>query len=480
LLLILFTAIYAMCAVGRAGGRPFWYDEVITLIAAKTPDLATAWKASAQVDANPPLPHLLTHLSVRWFGVNEVSARLPAMAGFWVMCLCLYRFVARRKGVIYGLCALLLPTLTNAYYYSTEARAYGLVLGFCGLALISWQAAAEGRYRGPALCGLALSLNAMLLCHYYAVLVYLPLAVAEEIRTRRMRRLDWGVWIALGIGSAPLVWRAATIVGVVKGFSHTWAPAYLRQGLEFWETGLGPGAAFAALLLGLLALLVRRAPEEEGDREAGKVPEHEWAAAVLMVAIPLVGVIGGLLVTHMFTERYAICGLIGFCALGPLAAEELLKKRMAAGLVMLGAFAWGMTVRSLDYRSDGNPFQREKILVEALEQGPVVIPDGLLFLQMWHYAPQQYKSRMMFVADNASAVKYMGYDTVDDGLRALRPWANIHLAEYDEFARGTREFTIYQSTLRPAWLLARVLSDGATAEVQKTSQYRDLIRVRLR
>ena len=275
LLLILFTAIYLPCAIGRAGGRPFWYDEVITLIAAKAPDLATAWKAAMATDANPPLPHLLTHLSIRWFGLNEVTARLPAIAGFWLLCLSLYVFVARRKGAVYGLCALLMPTMTGAYYYAAEARAYGPELGFCGLALVAWQTAAEGRHRAVALCTLALSMSAMLLCHYYAVLVYLPFAGAELIRVRRTRRADWGVWIALALGGVPMVWRAATIVGVVKSFAHTWAPAYLRQGLEFWESQLAPGAAFAALLLGLLALVARRETPEETD----EVPEHEWVAS---------------------------------------------------------------------------------------------------------------------------------------------------------------------------------------------------------
>src|SRR6185369_17828917 len=102
------------------------------------------------------------------------------------------------------------------------------------------------------------SLSAMMLCHYYAVLMYLPLAGGELLRVRRQRRPDWPMWLALAAGGAPLVWRVATIIGVVKGFSHTWAPAYLRQGVEFWETGLAPGAAFLALFAGVLAILLRR------------------------------------------------------------------------------------------------------------------------------------------------------------------------------------------------------------------------------
>jgi hypothetical protein len=480
LLIGLFTAIYALGAVARASGKPFWYDEVITLIAARAPDLASVWKVTLAVDANPPLPHLLTHLSIRWFGLNEVSARLPAIVGFWVLCLSLYGFVARRKGVVFGLCALLLPVLTHAYFYSAEARAYGLELGFCGLALIFWQKAAERRHRAIALCGLALSLIAAMFCHYYAVLVYLPLAGGEWIRARRLRRPDWGMWIALAAGVVPLVWRATTIVGVVKGFSHTWSPAYLRQGLEYWAAGLAPGAAFAALLLVALALVARRRLEPPDHSEQEKVPEHEWMAAVLLMAVPLAGVIGGLLVTHIFNDRYALIGLAGFCLLAPMVAAELLGTRGIAGGVMLAVLAWGMAIRSMDHPSEGNPFAGEPVLREALEQGPVVIPDGLLFMQMWHYAPERLKSRLIYVADDQAALKYMGFEAFETGIRVLRAWAPVNVMEWGDFTHNTREFVAYQTLLRPGWVLERVVEEGATVEVRKTTRYRELVKVRLR
>ena len=139
-----------------------------------------------------------------------------------------------------------------------------------------------------------------------------------------------------------------------------------------------------------------------------------------------------------------------------------------------------MTVRSLDYPSRGNPFDAEPVLREALEQGPVVVPDGQLFLQMWQYAPERYKSRLLFLMDNDAAVKYMGFDTIDGGVRALKPWAAVNAVEYADFARGGREFMAYQTSMRPGWVLARVVADGATVEVKKTALYRELVKVRLR
>ncbi len=480
LLLLLFTAIYGICAIDRAAGKPFWSDEIVTLIAAKAPSAGEVWKLTLAMDVNPPLPQLMTHFAIQWFGLNEVTGRLPAIVGFWVLCLCLYYFVARRKGVVFGLCALLLPAATHAFYYAAEARPYGPELGFCGLALIAWQAAAEGRHRVAALCGLALSLSAMMFCHYFGVLIYLPLGAAELVRAWRTRRPDWGMWTALALGCVPLVWRVASIIGVVKGFVHTWSPAYLRQGLEFWEEGLGQGAAFAALLLGLIALFARQRPDAVEEREAGKVPEYEWVAVAMMLAVPLASVLVGVLVTHMFTERYALIGLVGFCLLAPMMIAELLGQRGTAGILMLAVLAWGLGIRSADHPTAGNPFYGETMLHEAVEQGPVVVPDGLLYLQMWWYAPERLKPRLLYVVDNAASVKYMNYETVDDGLGKMRQYVPVNVRTWAEFARDTHEFTALQSSLRPAWILQRVVEEGATVEVKKAAPYRTLLNVRLR
>jgi hypothetical protein len=287
------------------------------------------------------------------------------------------------------------------------------------------------------------------------------------------------VWLALALGGLPLVWRAVTILGVVKGFSaHTWAPAYLRQGLEFWETGLAPGAAFAALFVGLLALLNRGAPLSPKGEDA--VPRHEWVAGALFVAIPLAAVLGALLVTHMFTDRYALIGLAGFCLLAPMVAAEFFGRRGAAGIVLLGVLAWGAAIRLVDYQAKGNPFAGEPVLMEALEQGPVVIADGQLYVQMWHYAPERLKARLVFLADDASAVKYMGFETIDGGIRALIPWAPVQVREYAEFATPGKEFLVYQNSLRPGWVLSRVVADGAGVAIRKVTTFRELVSVRLR
>jgi hypothetical protein len=481
-ILCAFAILYLLGAGLHARSKPFWYDEIITLVIAKSPDLSTAWKAALACDASPPLPHLMTHLCVRWFGAGEIAARIPAMLGFLVFCLCLFRFTLRRVGIYYALAALLLPTVIETYYYSVEARAYGPELAFCGLALVAWQAAADGSKRFLAVPGLALSMAAALLCHYYAALLYLPLAGGEAVRQYQNRKFDWGIWAALAAGGAPILGRISTVVGVVKGFTHTWAPPYPEQAIEFWETGLQHTSSFLTLLLALLALAIilsRKKP----DTAQGVVPplaDHELVAGVLFLAIPLAAVAGALLVTHMFTMRYALIALAGFAFLAPMVVAHMLGGRALPGFLLTVALGVGFLFSSMAVPPSRNPFDAETLLREALEQGPVVVADGQLFLQMWHYAPERLKSRLLFLADKEAAVKYMGYDTIDGGIRVLRNWSSVDVEEYQAFASPGREFLVYQSTIRPGWLISKVVDDGATVEVRKYAGFRSLLRVRLK
>jgi hypothetical protein len=482
LILCAFTILYLLGAGLHARGKPFWYDEVITLVIANSPNLSTAWKAALACDAAPPLPHLMAHLCVRWFGDGEISVRIPAILGFWVFCLCLFRFTSRRVGIYYALAALLLPTVLETYYYSVEARAYGPELAFCGLALVAWQAAAERSKRFLALPGLALSLAAALLCHYYAALLYLPLAGGEAVRLYHNRKIDWGIWAAFAAGGAPILWRISTVVGVVKGFTHTWAVPYPEQAIEFWESGLQHASGFLTLLLALLALsivLSRRKP----DTAPSAVPplaDHELAAGVLFLAIPVAAVAGALLVTHMFAMRYALMALAGFSFLAPMVAAHLWGGRALPGFLLMAAVTVGFGYSSMEIPPSRNPFDGEPLLREALEQGPVAVSDGQLFLQMWHYAPEPLKSRLLFLADNQAALQYMGFDTIDGGIRVLRDWSSMRVVEYQSFASPGREFFVYQNTLRPGWLISKVVDDGATVEIRKYAGSRVLMRVRLK
>lgn len=482
--LLILSLVYASGAVLQARGKPLWFDEIITVIAASEPDARSTWNAASKVDANPPLPHVLTHFSMTVFGKNEVGARVPAIAGFWIFCLCLFRFT-RRLGVFYAMAAMLIPVATGAYRYALEARAYGAELALCGLALVAWQAAAEGRRRMLSLPLLTVSLAAALLCHYYAVLMFLPIAAGEAVRTRRARRIDWPVWIALAAGGIPVVWRAMTILGVVKMLSNSWAQPSPAQIFHFWESGLQPLAMFLVLLIVLLSIGGRKSGQHAAQEGAeDSLESHEVAAGVVLILLPVVAVVGALLVTHMFTERYALPAFAGFAILAPYSLARLAAGRALLGFFLFGLMAMALAGPLITFSPPENPFTREKELAAALEQGPVVIPDGHLFLQMWYYGPERLRSRMIFLADPLLAAKYMAYgdagthSTIDEGLPFLRSLVSVNTIPYADFHPEGGVFLAYHNPLRPGWLLSDVVQRGDGVELIRESPARQLYRIR--
>jgi 4-amino-4-deoxy-L-arabinose transferase-like glycosyltransferase len=96
------------------------------------------------------------------------------------------------RGKISGFIAGVFPFFTLAQYYAYEARSHGIVLGWCGLALLCWQRGTEGRARYFWLGGFGLSLLGALLTHVYAVYLLVPFVVVEIYNVMDKKRPDWG------------------------------------------------------------------------------------------------------------------------------------------------------------------------------------------------------------------------------------------------------------------------------------------------
>src|SRR5207237_1162969 len=111
--------------------------------------------------------------------------------GFWLMTVCIFRFVSRRCPPIYAAAAMIFPLITSAFYYACEARPYALVMGFTALALVCWQQILENERRTISLFGLWFSLSACICLHYYAILIWIPFGLAELARLRSRKRPDW-------------------------------------------------------------------------------------------------------------------------------------------------------------------------------------------------------------------------------------------------------------------------------------------------
>jgi 4-amino-4-deoxy-L-arabinose transferase-like glycosyltransferase len=352
--LVVFSAVYLAATSVLAVRRPLWNDELYTYHFAQVPALTDLWRAlDTGADQAPPLSYVVTRASLGTFGASAFALRLPEILAFLLFCICMYAFVARRTTRAYGVMAMLLPTLTAAYYYASEARAYALVLGFAALALVCWQLATEGVHRRIALVGLFAALALATSSHYYAVLVAVPLGLGELARTLAARRFDVPVWVAFSGGLLPLV-GFAPLLSASRGYSADfWGRPSWQDPLRFLSFLLDPTVASPAvmstgrptdrglILMGVLVLGAALIVLVASARRFRRIGLPFAVAACGMVAILLATLLAGASVlTWRDLAIVAPIALVlgGYLALRTASGRPLLTGPPLHEVVAAGAF----------------------------------------------------------------------------------------------------------------------------------------------
>lgn len=481
-LLLAFSVLFFWTVTRRAAAKPFWHDEIYTILVSRLPGFMAIWSATAEgIDCMPPLNAMATRAVHLLFGEGHVVTRLPSMAGVWLMCVCVFYFVRRRSDTLSAFLAILLTLATPALRYSYEARGYGLMLGLCGVSLLCWQCAAEGRQRRLALTGLALSLAASLVNHYYSGLVLAAIGTAEVARTLFRRRLDGGMWLAL---SAPLL-SGLILWPLVRG-ALAYAPATTSRpqasGVAFsYVFLLQPLLIPAVAVLILLALLQLRPGQKDAEtprRES--VPAHEIVALVMLAAIPLLGTLGAMAAGLPGVERYWMPAVVGFGVLLAWSADRASLGRPWVGTILLlvlgarfvaqAAGAVGLSAQNPD------PLAAHR-LVRGDKPVPLVLADAELFLEWVYYSPDSV-SGLYYVSDPAWERRSTGADTIDRNLEILRRYVPLTVVNWEPFTRANRQFSLYRTDV-PAWLIPRLLELGARLELADKDPNGELYRVRL-
>lgn len=465
---VLFTAIYLPVTCLLADRAPLWYDELFTVHLSQLSSPTDVWSAlETGTDANPPLYHLLTRYSRLGFGDSELATRLPAVLGFWVMCLSVYAFVARRCRRAYAIAALFLPLATAAYPMAYNARPYGWLLGCSGLALVCWQSAAEGSRRRLALAGLVASVACAFASHYYAFLALAPLCAGEVVRTITRRRFDAPMWLALAAGPLTLAAFLPLARGAQEGmsafkFPPGWAaiPEIYRYLLK---SARWPLVAVVGLAV-LVSLLKRfhRGAEAPAAITDGPLA-HEWAAVLCFAALPVIGVCLGQWVTGIFTARYAAAAVIGWSVvLAFLADRRLGDRRLVAALlatifiVRFAQTAWR------EYDAQSRARAEVARTVESLGQHgsaeqPVVVADPFAFLQLAYYAPPGVRANLVYLRNEDAARRFNPTDPRDWALGQLRHWAKVPVHDYHAFRARRDHFLVYGDA---GWLRPTLEADG--------------------
>jgi Dolichyl-phosphate-mannose-protein mannosyltransferase len=473
-----FSVLYLAVVGVIAARKHLANDELYTLNIARLPGLDEVWSALLTgAEQLPPFFYVLMRGSLAPLGESNLSLRLPAIIGVWVMGLCLFRFVSRRSTALYGLVAMLFPLTTGAYYYAFEARPYALVLGFSGLALVCWQSLTEGEGRALSLVGLALSLAAAISCHYYAILVLIPFICGETARMLSRRRCDIPVWVAMAASLTPLLIFLPLITRARSYSKAFWSqPGWGDIPGFFYFILMSTALPMTAILI-LSVLYTALFPTNirpANDQSRFGLRGYEIVAAVGFLAIPFVAVALAMFVTGAFANRYALPAVLGLGILMPFAFHQLLGSREALTLLLILALAFGFVRRAgMTLEESAKQAKNLEGAVGMLQNEdtrnlPIVCSDPHIFLLLSQYGPPEIRSRLVYTADPEASMRYLGHDSIEQGMiDLLKPWFRLNVQEYRIFiATSTASGRSFLLCGEPGYFLNWVFQDLVSSDAQ--------------
>jgi hypothetical protein len=475
-----FTVLYAIPTVYLAHLKLFWDDEFFTLYLSRTPswhDLLQALATGA--DQHPPSFYYLTHLMTTVFGSSHPTVRLPAILGFWLLCICLYEIVRDLATPEWAVVAMFFPLSTGFYYYASEARGYGLVCGFAALAMLSWMRAAANRKRAVYIPLLAVSLAGAVASHYYAALAVVALAVGEVIRTRCTKKIDWPIWIAFTCTCVPILAFMGTIRSARGYSSHFWAIPVWSDAISFYpnQFGLGAFAVLGTLTIALGLRVIRGRHIDEWAASWRKPSWSPWQAGAVctLAALPVPTMLLAKFVTHGFTPRYCIFAIVGVTVLLFYFISRFSLRRSTAAIgIAACVLIFLLQVRQLNstYKEGRAELDEDVRALSSLRDAPIVLMEVSVAHRLSYYAPRRLASRVVFVADANSSISYLGQDTVDRGLLDLRFWFPINIVRADSFLTDNREFYAFGQTSSWSWLTFDMAKWGETKLLGRGEQGR--------
>jgi 4-amino-4-deoxy-L-arabinose transferase-like glycosyltransferase len=476
LLIAGFSVLYWIFTYVLAGRKLLWNDELFTYYIARLPTMTDVWGAlMSGGEQLPPFFYVLTRASTALFGLNDFALRLPEMIGFWVMCVCLFFFAARRISNFYALLAPIFPLVTYTYYYAFEARPYGLVLGFSALALLCWQSATMNLLRPLSVVCLSISLAGALSSHYYGIFAILPLALGEAVRTAFRRRLDAPVWAAFCLAVAPLVLHLPLIRQARASAGEFWAKPQWLDVPNFYTNMFFPTILALILLLFVSGIyqIIRRDKTLDESHPAPKIepPIHEVAAALGFIIIPIICIIQGKFVTGGFTDRYAVIAIIGFSVLIAFIAAKINNNDILISAVLIICFLGCFRLLALKeiWKVERNSRALTKIQLlqrKGVENLPIVAADAHTFIELNHYAPE-ISPRVVYLADPEISLRRINQNSVERGVvDLLKPWFGLNVTDYKSYIAARPQFLLCGDPQFFSWIVPQLEEDGMQLELK--------------
>jgi mannosyltransferase len=343
----------------------------------------------SQSESTPPLYYVLVWAWTKVFGAGPIGFRsMSALIG--TITIPVMYLAGREISPRAGVWAAVLTTFSpSMFFFSQQARAYGLLVLLSAAAFVAWERA----LRTPSTRCLALwsALSGLaILAHYFAAFLFISEAVVLIVRLGWRRvLLPIGAVVLVGLALAPLA-ISQRAEGKSNWIEQQSLPRRIAESLKVFTVGAyGPLVLFALALAllavgGAIVLLARRGDQMErsGARDAAIV-------AAGAIVLPLL-----LAVTHLVDVYDGRNMLAFFVPFAVLVATGLGVARAPRTGALLGSFLCAIYVAMIvaanavpDYRRDnwrgvaeslGKPTAGRLIVAEAFSAGPLSIYMGKL------------------------------------------------------------------------------------------------------
>jgi mannosyltransferase len=343
----------------------------------------------SQSESTPPLYYILVWAWTKVFGAGPIGFRsMSALIG--TITIPVMYLAGREISPRVGVWAAILTTVSpSMFFFSQQARAYGLLVLLSAAAFVAWERA----LRTPSARHLALwsALSGLaLLAHYFAAFLFIAEAVVLIVRLGWRRvLLPIGAVVVVGLALAPLAIHQRA-EGKSNWIEQQSLPRRIAESMKIFTVGAyGPLVLFALALALLVAgcaivLIARRGNQAErgGARDAAIVAAGAILLPLLLAATHLVDVYDGRNMLAFFVP-FAVLVAAGLGAVSAPRAGTVLGAVLCVIYVTMIVAANAIP----DYQRDnwrgvahslGKPRASRLIVAEAFSASPLSIYMGKL------------------------------------------------------------------------------------------------------
>ena len=447
----LFLFCFLAGAVRASILKPLWMDEVLSAWAARLPTAGDVISAHSRgSESCPPTYNLLLHSLIGLAGNNYLVMRLPAVLATMGTGICLFallRPVAGVEAAAFGMAFLLLGLPAE---FAIQVRPYALVTFCFAAAAVLWRDFDQRGTASARVAVFALLLVAAFSLHFYATLFIPCFGLMEAFWTVRRRRIRIQVWAGLlAAGLATFLWLPLMSVFVLSNKADTVSPLYyarpvLQRLVESYSelTVRHPTLqklvpiTFASLFA---VMAVPRLRKMAGSRTTPNAKAGPLAIVLAGGAVlPLIVFAFACLVTGTFNIRYCLAGAFGISGAFAWAFSRVPGCKLAVFPVLIAA----SVLAACRFQTRLPNFMPPPEQLGGT--WPIVIADGLDYLQTTEAASYGLKQRLVYV--NRPEGVYSPDPTNEnliDRWHAIRP--DLNVADASGFLADTSYFYILTS-----------------------------------